>query len=184
MSRSAWICQFDRRPPVSAVDDAVGEDRDAGEDFDDGAHQRPEACGTSGTCGLTSGTFTCRPVSSWRGLAGIASFGRSAPRSLGIAGRQTADLEQLQAECFELVDHAVQGGLIRERAGQQRVLSASARGQRRERLHHRRADRPTDADLVAPRLASPGRAVLGCHAISVGVRVVSAHRIVRTKSAV
>ena len=101
-------------------------------------------------------------------------------RSFGIAGWETADLEQLQAECLELVDHAVQGGLVRERADQQRVLTASARGQRRERLHHRRADRPADADLVAPRLASPGRSVFGCHAIRVGVRGVSAHRIVRT----
>src|SRR5262249_18995188 len=124
-----------------------------------------------------------RAVSAWPGLAGIASFGRFAPRrSLGIAGGQTANLEQLQTECLELVDYAIDGRLVGERAGQQCVLTVSARAQRRERLHNRRADRPSDADLVARRLTTTGRSVFGWHAISVGVARVSAHRMVRTNA--
>jgi ATP/maltotriose-dependent transcriptional regulator MalT len=91
-----------------------------------------------------------------------------------------ADLQQLEAERLELVDYAVQRALVAERADQQRVPTASARGQRRERLHHRRADRSADPNLVAPRLAAAGRSLLRCHAIRVGVRGISAHRIVRT----
>jgi len=110
-----------------------------------------------------------RDESSWRGSRDWA--GRS-----GIAGWETADFEQLQAEGFELVDDAVQGGLVEERAGEQRVVSVSAHGQRREGLHHRRADRPADAELVAAGLATAGRCIGGWHAIRVGVRGVSAHR--------
>jgi hypothetical protein len=82
------------------------------------------------------------------------------------------------------MDHPVQGALARERAREQRVLTTSAHRQRRERLHDRRADRPADAYLVAPRLAGPGRSVRGWHAIMVGVRGMSAHRIVRVNRTV
>jgi hypothetical protein len=45
-------------------------------------------------------------------------------------------------------------------------------------LHHRRADRSTDAYFVAPRLATAGRSLLRSHAVRVGVGWVSAHPIV------
>jgi len=84
-------------------------------------------------------------------------------RSFRVSGWQAADLKQLQAECLELVDHPVQGGLVGQRADKQGVLTTSALGQRRERLHDRRADRPSDADLVAPRLTTAACCVVGWH---------------------
>jgi hypothetical protein len=41
--------------------------------------------------------------------------------SFGIAGWQTADLQEQQVEYLELVDHCVQGGLVRERVAEQRL---------------------------------------------------------------
>jgi len=67
---------------------------------------------------------------------------------------------RLRAERLELVDHPVQGRLVGERAGEQRVPSTAGGGERRERLHDRRADRPAHADLVALRLAIAGRSRL------------------------
>jgi hypothetical protein len=72
----------------------------------------------------------------------------------------------------------------RERAGQQRVVTVSTHGQRRERLDDRRADRPADADLVAPRLVIAGRCLVGWHAIRVGVSWITAHRMVWTNPTV
>jgi hypothetical protein len=43
-----------------------------------------------------------------------------------VAGWQAADLQQLQAECLELVDHPVQGALVEQRADKQGVLTTSA----------------------------------------------------------
>ena len=45
---------------------------------------------------------------------------------------RAADLQKLQAGCLELADHPVQGARVDEPAGQQRVLTASAGGQRGE----------------------------------------------------
>jgi hypothetical protein len=99
------------------------------------------------------------------------------PRRPGTARLWAADLQQLQAECLELVDDAVEGGLIGERPDEQGVVAASASGQGRERLHDRLADRPADADLVA--LRATGRSVLVGHAVRVGVQWASPHRIIR-----
>ena len=99
-------------------------------------------------------------------------------RRPGAAALPAVDLEQLQAECLELVDDAVQGGLVGEAAGEQRVVSAAGRGQGRECLHDRRAERAADADLIASRTTAAGRGFLGWHALRVGVRRMSAHRTV------
>ena len=69
----------------------------------------------------------------------------------GVATLLVVDLEQLQAECFELVDDAVQGGLVGERPAQHGVLSPCAGGQRWKRLEDRRADRTAHPDLVVAR---------------------------------
>jgi hypothetical protein len=61
------------------------------------------------------------------------------------------------------MDHPVQGGLVGQRADKQGVLTTSALGQGRERLHDRRADLPSDADLVAPRLTTTACCVGGWH---------------------
>jgi hypothetical protein len=51
-------------------------------------------------------------------------------------------------------------------------------------LHDRRADRPSDADLVALRLTTAARSVVGCHAIRFGAGRVSAPRMIRMNSMV
>ena len=108
-------------------------------------------------------------------LAWVTRLGRS----FGVAGWQAADFQQLQAECFELVDHPVQGAMVGQRADKQGVLTASALGQRRECLHGHRADRPSDADLVALRLTAAAGCVDGWHAIRFGAGRVSAPRMVQ-----
>src|SRR5262249_4072955 len=89
----------------------------------------------------------------------------------------------MQSERFELGDHPVKGGLV-QRAGEQRVVTASGRSQGRERLHQRRTDRATDSDLVAAPLATVGPVVLDRHMRSVGVGWMSAHRMLRVNPTV
>src|SRR5262249_41295067 len=101
--------------------------------------------------------------SNWRGSHGSRDVGRCS----ALARR--LDIEKLQAERLELVDDAVQRGLVGDRAGEQGVRSASACGQGRERLQDRRADRAADADLISSRLAATGRTLVSCHSRRIGV---------------
>src|SRR5580698_1307041 len=64
---------------------------------------------------------------------------------------KAADLEQVQAERFDPGQHAVQRGLVRQGAGQQRVLAVSLGAQAGERGPHRPAQVAPDADLVGHR---------------------------------
>ena len=98
-----------------------------------------------------------------------------------MAGRWPAsDLQQLESERFELVDHAVERGLVGERSAQHGDLSASASGQRRKRLEHRRADRAAHPDLVVARRPSlaAARRSRARHAIRIDPSWVSAPHLV------
>src|ERR1700748_3296979 len=67
------------------------------------------------------------------------------------AVRFTADLEQFQPERLYLGQDAVQGGLVRQGAGQHRVLALCLGVQRGERDAHRPAKTAPYADLVVHR---------------------------------
>ena len=61
---------------------------------------------------------------------------------------QAADLEQLESECLDLGQHAVQRGLVRN-TFQQCVATSCLGAQGRERASHRRTQMAADTDLVA-----------------------------------
>jgi len=61
------------------------------------------------------------------------------------------DLEQFQSERSNLGQHALQGGLIRQESGQQRVPVSDLRVQGGKRGAHRAAQLAADAELVAHR---------------------------------
>src|SRR5689334_25108645 len=70
---------------------------------------------------------------------GAASGGRR------VAG-ETADLDEFQPERLDLVQYSVQCGLVRQVAGEQRVLALSRRAQGGERGAYRPAQPAPDAD--------------------------------------
>ena len=55
-----------------------------------------------------------RIVRTVRARKGVTVSTRIEPPVACSRRSSTTDLEQLQAECFELIDHAVQGGLVGE----------------------------------------------------------------------
>src|SRR5690349_10443648 len=86
---------------------------------------------------------------------GAASGGRR------LAG-ETADLDEFQPERLDLGQYSVQCGLVRQVAGEQRVLALCLRAQGGERGAYRPAQPAPDADLVAHRAVhavSPGEAM-------------------------
>ena len=60
---------------------------------------------------------------------------------------RTANLEQLQSESLDLVQHAVEGGLVCERSAQQRVPVPPVSRERRERFQQRRPEVAAHEDL-------------------------------------
>src|SRR5580693_9698135 len=66
----------------------------------------------------------------------------------------TADLEQFESERLDLGQHAVQRGLVRDGAAQQRVLALCLGAQGGERAQHGRAQVAADPDLVTGLVAS------------------------------
>lgn len=76
------------------------------------------------------------------------------------------NLEQLQPERLDLVEHAVEGGLVGKRSAQHCVRALPVCGERRERFKERRAELAADADLEALlrlRPRSVGRLSLSWH---------------------
>src|SRR5580704_8234315 len=67
---------------------------------------------------------------------------------------QAADLEQFESERLDLGQHAVQRGLVRDGAAQQRVLAVDIGAQGGEGAPHGRAQVAADPDLVVHRLVS------------------------------
>jgi hypothetical protein len=102
-------------------------------------------------------------------LAGLdaESFGFVALRR---SGALAANLEQLEAERFDLGEHAVKRRLVRQRSGQYGVASLRLRVQARERLEERRVQESANADLVAR-----GSRRLR-HAPSIAAKRMTAHR--------
>jgi hypothetical protein len=64
---------------------------------------------------------------------------------------QAEDLEQFESERLDLGQHAVQRGLVRDGASQQRVLTLGLGAQGGERAPHGRTQVAADTDLVAGR---------------------------------
>jgi len=62
---------------------------------------------------------------------------------------QPANVEQLQAKCFDLREQPVQRGLVDERTGEHGVAGARLDAQVAERQPHRLAEVTANADLVA-----------------------------------
>ena len=68
-------------------------------------------CPPSLVADRTSPHRIVRTIRAWKGVTVSTRIEPPVARSRRSS---TADLEQLQAECFELMDHAVQGGLVGE----------------------------------------------------------------------
>ena len=90
--------------------------------------------------------------------------------ALRRSGALAANLEQLEAERFDLGEHSVKRRLVRHRSNQNGLSPMHFRVQARKRLEERRAQESADADLVAH---GGGRL---CHAPSIAVKRVRAHR--------
>src|SRR5580700_1704565 len=99
-------------------------------------------------------------ASAWVIVVMSSSFG-GMEGMVGGPGFQTPDLEQLQTERLDPAQHAVQCGLVRKGAGQQRVLALCRGVQAGERGAHRPPQPGAHADLVvhrAPRAGATSRA--------------------------
>jgi hypothetical protein len=78
---------------------------------------------------------------------------RSSGTSLRLVG-QAADLEKFESERFDLGLHAVQGGLVRDGAAQQRVLALNTKASSQN------AARPREAGGAALVMARSGRGLV------------------------
>jgi hypothetical protein len=85
---------------------------------------------------------------------------------------QAADLEQFESERLDLGQHAVQRGLVRDGASQQRVPALRFGALAGERAPHGRTQVAADTDLVAGRRLPVGLLAGHRHTAGPGARVI------------
>src|SRR5580700_1233488 len=105
---------------------------------------------------VMSSSFGGMVALSWVQLSWRQGEAASHRRVIWRSGFQAPDLEQFQPERLDPRQYAVQRGLVRQGAGQQRVLALCLGVQGRERGPHRPSQPGADADLVVHRAPPAG----------------------------